>query len=590
MYNLNSSAETEHSQFLTINQQSLASLLTFVDFAAELTIGFIEIDREQERDWIIEWLIDSPQCQDINFLVLTYDDPNLRFLLDEILKSLSQQDLQTTENLVLIIKGLEYSIGHTEYPPILQNLNFVRDAFVDAVPYPILFCLPTYQITSVANFAPDFWAWKSGNFKFESTNRDSIFVNSLPIYYTSASRTPESQSRIDLLLRLLVEYKANPNNINLSTIVSILQQLGSVYRSHQEWDEAEKYLTEALNIIADNPSLSISKTNLWIDLADIYRKKMQYDRAVEIYQKILALDRDRPSSSELIEVNNNLGLVYANNSQGSKLENIENAINFFQAALIYATEELRQDWATIQYNLGNAYVDRIRGDRAENLEIAIKYYQSALQIRTEIDFPIDWVTTQHNLATAYQERIRGDRAENLEMAIDYYQAALRVYTKTDFPFNWAATQYNLGNVYCNRIRGNRAENLEMAINYYQSALQVRTETDFPIDGATTQHNLATAYQERIRGDRAENLEMAIDYYQAALRVYTKTDFPFNWAMAQYNLGFTYTQRIQGERAENIKRAIECYQNALKIYTPQTFPSEWKQTQNLLQAISTDSRS
>lgn len=587
MYNLDSSIETDRSQFLSINQQSLASLLTFVDFAAGLTIGFIEIDREQERDWIVEWLIDSPQCQNINFLVLTYDDPNLRFLLDEILKSLSQQDLQKAEKLVLIIKGLEYSIGYTEYPPILQNLNFVRDAFVDTVPYPILFCLPIYQITSIAKFAPDFWAWKSGSFKFEAIEQELIVVDSLLVKYSQNRTNPEPQSRIDLLERLLDEYESSPLNQDLSTIVSILQQLGSFHRSRQEWIKAEACLIKALNTIDENSLVSINKTYIWFDLGDVYRKQQKYNQAIEIYQQILALGRNKLSPNELAEVNNQLGLISANNPQGNRSDNIENAINYFQSALTHTTKELSQNWATIQDNLGNAYFDRIRGDKADNLEQAIEYYRVALQILTKAEVPIAWAATQHNLGTAYQERINGDRAENLEMAIEYYQSALQVYFQTNHPFNWAVTQYNLGNIYCYRIRGDRADNMEMAIEYYQSALHVYTETDFPFSWAMTQNNLATAYQERIRGNRADNLEMAIECFQVALRVYTKIDFPVDWAMAQNNLGNAYSQRIHGERTDNTRNAINCYQNALKIYTSDTFPREWKQIQNLLNAISAD---
>jgi tetratricopeptide (TPR) repeat protein len=588
MPNLNSSASEDRSNFLAINQQILSKLLTFVDFAAGLTIGFIEIDREQERDWIVDWLIDAPQCQDIQFLVLTYESPDLRFLLDEILKSLPQ-DLPTDKNLVLIIKGLEYSIGHTEYPPVLQNLNFVRDAFVDAVPYPIIFCLPSYQITSFANYAPDFWAWKSGLFKFESVEQEQIFVNSSPVDYTPIRRTPEPQSRIDLLLRLLVEYEADPNNVNLSTVVSILQQLGSVYRSRQEWKEAEADLIEALRIVEENPSLSIPNTNISIDLADVYREQRKYDEAEQLCHQVLNLNRDFLSHQQWAETNYILGLIYTNNPKGNIAENLENAIACFQSVLtIYTYEDFPQAWAQTQNNLGNVYWMRIRGDRAQNLEQAIEYYRLALQVRSESDFPQAWAQTQHNLASAYHDRIWGDRADNLELAIEYYQATLRVLTERDFPFNWATTQYNLGNTYYNRIRGDRSENLELAIEYSQMALRVLNEADFPQDWARIQHNLATTYQERIRGDRSENLEMAIEYYQAALRVHTERDFPFNWAMIQSNLGLTYTQRIKGEKAENIKMAIECYQNALKVYTPDTFPREWEQIQNLLQAISSDS--
>jgi tetratricopeptide (TPR) repeat protein len=591
MYNLNSSTETEQSQFLAINQQSLASLLTFVDFAADLTIGFIEIDREQERDWIIEWLVDSPQCQDVNFLVLTYDDPNLRFLLDEILTSLSQQDLQTTENLVLIIKGLEYSIGHTEYPPILQNLNFVRDAFFDALPHPILFCLPSYQITSIAKFAPDFWAWKSGLFKFESIEQESIFIDVLPVEYSQNRKIPESQDRIDLLEGLLIEYAASPLNRDLSVVVSILQQLGSFHQSHQEWVKAETFLMEALNTIEENSLVLIDKTNIWIKLADVSREQQKYDKSEELCRRILDLDTTILTSQQWAETNNILGLIYTDNPQGDVAENLENAIFRFQAVLkIYTYENSPQAWAQTQNNLANVYWMRVRGNRADNLEQAIKYYQLALQVRTESDFPQAWAQTQHNLASVYHDRIRGDRAQNLELAIEYYQATLRVLTERGFPFNWATTQYNLGNVYYNRIRGDKAQNLELAIEYSQTALRVLNKADFPQDWARIQHNLATTYQERIEGDKSKNLEIAIEYYQAALLVHNEIDFPLNWGMTQCNMGLAYTKRIQGEKAGNIKSAIECYQNALKIYTPDAFPREWKQTQNLLNAVSTESRS
>jgi tetratricopeptide (TPR) repeat protein len=499
MYNLNTSAETEQSQFLALNQQSLASLLTFVDFAADLTIGFIEIDREQERDWIVEWLIDSPQCQDVYFLVLTYNDPDLRFLLDEILKSLAQQYLPTAKSLVLIIKGLEHSISHTEYPPILQNLNFVRDAFVDALPYPILFCLPSYQITSIAKFAPDFWAWKSGNFKFESIEQESTFVDILPVEYSQNRKIPEPQNRIDLLERLLTEYKASPLDRNLPIVVSIFQQLGSAYQSHREWGKATEYLIEALNIINENSSLLIDKTTIWIELADVYREQQKYDRTEELCKRVLSLDRDIVTPPQWAKVNNILGLVYLENPQGKIAENLENAINYFQSTLAaYTYNNFSQDYAQVQNSLGKTYYRRI------------------------------W----------------GDRSENLELAIECYQASLRAYSKTFF-------------------------HQELAVVY---------------------NNLGLAYQRRLRGDKSENMEQAIECYQTALRVLVKQISPQYWAYTQGNLGHAYSRRIQGKRAENFKKSIECYQNALKIYTPDAFPREWKQMQNLLNAISTESRS
>jgi tetratricopeptide (TPR) repeat protein len=493
MYNLNSSEITDRSQFLSINQQNLASLLTFVDFAAGLTIGFIEIDREQERDWIVEWLIDLPQCQNVNFLVLNYDDPSLRFLLDEILKSLSQQDLQNIEKLVLIIKGLEHSIGHGEYPPILQNLNFVRDAFVDALPYPILFCLPSYQITSVAKFAPDFWAWKSGSFKFESVERELILASSLPVEYSPDWRTPEPQSRIDLLEKLLLEHLGSVSKSDLSTVVSILQQLGNARRSRQEFEMAEIYLVEALNIIKENPSLCPAKTNLWIELADVYREQRKYDLSAELCEQVLNLDRSGRyllSLLQWIEVNNILGLVCTNNPQGNLADNLEKAIGCFQSVLTFSIyEDFPKDWAMTQNNLANAYRVRIKGDRGDNIEWAISCYMAAMTVFTIENFPQHWAMIQNNLAIVYIERIKGSRRENIEGAISGFEAALIIYTAEISAQAWAKTQYYLGLAYTQRIMGKKAENIKRAIECYQNALKIYTPDTFPREWKLTQNLL-----------------------------------------------------------------------------------------------------
>ncbi len=59
--------------------------------------------------------------------------------------------------------------SYGDYPPMLQDLNFVRDAYQEGVPYPLLIILPDYALTRLAKFAPDFWDWRSGIFLFKTT-------------------------------------------------------------------------------------------------------------------------------------------------------------------------------------------------------------------------------------------------------------------------------------------------------------------------------------------------------------------------------------------------------------------------------------
>ncbi|MEG4519207.1 CHAT domain-containing protein [Microcoleus sp. AT9_A5] len=306
------------------------------------------------------------------------------------------------------------------------------------------------------------------------------------------------------------------------------------------------------------------------------------ERALEFYQAALTVYKLEDFPEKWAMTQNNLAVAYLYRINGSRADNLERAIEFFQAALtVYKLEDFPQDWAMTQNNLALAYSDRINGSRADNLERAIEFFQAALTVRTLEDFPEKWAMTQNNLARAYSDRINGSRADNLERAIEFYQAALTVYTLEDFPEKWATTQNNLAVAYSNRINGSRADNLERAIEFYRAALTVRTLEDFPQDWAMTQNNLAGAYLYRINGSRADNLERAIEFFQAALTVYKLEDFPQDWAGTQNNLANAYLYRINGSRADNLERAIEFYRAALTVYKLEDFPEKWAMTQNNL---------
>jgi tetratricopeptide (TPR) repeat protein len=161
------------------------------------------------------------------------------------------------------------------------------------------------------------------------------------------------------------------------------------------------------------------------------------------------------------------------------------------------------------FGLGYEYYTRRQGSRADNLEQAIKADEAALTVFTREAFPRGWGTTQSNLGVALADRIRGDRADNLEQAIKAYEAALTVRTREAFPQDWAQTQNNLGDALRQRIRGDRADNLEQAIKADNAALTIYTREASPIEWARLQNNLAWALADRIRGDRADNLEQAI---------------------------------------------------------------------------------
>ena len=415
---------SNHRLFLVKNQQRLAELLTFIDFAEGLTIGFIEVNRNEEANWIVESLMNNSQCQNIQFIVLNIDDSQVRFLLDEILNYLSKNPPLEDKKQVLIIKGLENSIGFKDYPPILQNLNFVRDAFTYDVPYPILFCLQNDTITRFARFAPDFWAWKSGIFKFESLpeekNIDRQFVNFARVLERDG--VSETQARIDLLTRLFAEYSAEKN---ISMMITTLQQLGVAYYRRGELQKAEESLLEAWNLSNQITSLEPTKVATLETLGYVYKKLKKYEEAETIYQQVLNVYSEQKFSQKWAKIQNSLGNVYLDKNQGSKAENIEKAISCFYSALkVYTRDTFPYEWAGLQNNLGLALKNRIRGEKADNLELAIAAFNQSLEVFTPTAFPIDCLRTGRNL---------GDTANLIadwETAIKGYNLAIEAVENT----------------------------------------------------------------------------------------------------------------------------------------------------------------
>lgn len=368
---------------------------------------------------------------------------------------------------------------------------------------------------------------------------------------------------------------------------SIADELNQPVRSLQETPRRVELCRLALSMVSRNRN-----PNLWAtlnhEMANSLAQNPQGMRADNLEEAIthhrLALEVFAYNTfpEQWAMTLNNLAVVYKDRIHGERADNLEMAIDCCQQALIVRTRAASPEyWATTQINLANAYRERIHGERAENLEQAIDHYQQALKVFTRAAIPERWAVAQNNLAHAYRERIRGDHADNVEQAIHHCQQALEVYTRASDPEMWAMTQNNLGIAYRDRIRGESADNLEKAIHHCQQALEVFTLAAFSERWAMIHHNLGIYYRERIRGERTDNLEQAIHHCQQAMKVYTQTDFPEPWATTHNHLGLAYTDRISGKRTENLEQAIYHYQQALKVLTYTAFPEKWAMTQNNL---------
>jgi tetratricopeptide (TPR) repeat protein len=526
----------ELGQFVALNQDILAELLTFIDFSEKFTLGFIEINFPPDEDLLVEALKTNSQCEEIQFVILKFADPNLRFLRDAIIQELAEIEKEANKKLVLIIQGLEKSIGvFGEYPPFLQDLNFVRDAYKKTVPHPILFILPDYAINRLAKFAPDFWAWRSGVFRFKTLEktRDNAIAQTLESNIEIDRVEPqEKQERIEILQSLLMEYKPTceqTNDGNLRRYSNILLELGTAYISQHQPKTAREYLAEALQI-ADKLADVNFKRQVLNKIGDAFAEERKFEKAIDYYQQSLNIaqelnNRDGESHALL-----KLGNTYLNLRQFSE------AKKYYQNSL-EIDEELgdRFSQARISHQLG------IVAQEMQEYEQARDFYEQALAIKIEFGDRYSQALTYHNLG------ILAEKMQEYAQARVFYQQALAIKIEYGNHYSQASTYYQLG-----RVAEEMAE-YEQARVFYQQAL------DITIVYGDRYYQAKTYQQLGILAEKMQEYEQAQSHYQQALAIKIEYGDRYSQASTYHCLG------LLAEAQENYTEARVNLQKALEIY-------------------------
>lgn len=128
---------------------------------------------------------------------------------------------------------------------------------------------------------------------------------------------------------------------------------------------------------------------------------------------------------------------------GDRVQNVEDAIAAFEAALELTTEDESLQAADALMHLGLAHAQRGRGDRFENLERAVEILRAALAAVAGEDLDLR-AMIETNLATALLRREAGDALENVNEAVELCSSALRHRSPRRHPNDWAYSQLTLG--------------------------------------------------------------------------------------------------------------------------------------------------
>ena len=432
----NQTVKPEQADFLAQNQSELAELLTFIDFALGLTIGFIEANQERDKALLVAALRAGLADTDCYLQVMDFSqEPKLRRLREAMTARL--QSIPTGRKLVILILGLEAAIGTDgvgAYPPVLQDLNFVRNAYRETVPHPLLFVLPDYALTRVSQYAPDFWAWQSGLFRFKSSAQavEQLRIEAFerPLLYIPSD---DNRGQIEQLKRLLMELNPSGKPIapqDVPQCCELYYKIGSAYRTQKQPERARDYLNEGLTLLAQHPNPTLEQ-DFYRKLGHAYEDLRQFDAAIAAYTTALDLAR-------------------ANNR--SPMESM------------------------LLHDLGNVALEQRQFDQAK------AHYQQALDIDIEFGDRYNQASTYHQLGMVAQEQ------RHYEQAQQYYQQALDLFIEFGDRYGQASTYYQLGQV------AEETGDADNARAYYIEDLRITVEFNDEHGLGISLRNLARFYQ------------------------------------------------------------------------------------------------
>ncbi len=179
---------------------------------------------------------------------------------------------------------------------------------------------------------------------------------------------------------------------------------------------------------------------------------------------------------------------------------------------IFTQKDFPVQWASAQNTLAFAYTFRIRGDQAENLNQAINYYRAALEIFTVDSIPREWARIQVLLAQLSLEQLG-----NYQVATEHLQAAYQELSASHNDTGLLAqTMFELARCF------HKTGALSQAKTYFKDSIRLYQRLKQPAQVAAVTSELGNLELQMGQIDDARiHLQTAVDFYQAA----NNCDFP-----------------------------------------------------------------
>jgi len=278
--------------------------------------------------------------------------------------------------------------------------------------------------------------------------------NTLSTYLDS---TQEQQRGLDLgqsVLKRLETYPSEKLTGTLGTeLVVVIDYIAKWQLLLKDYKKAEALYRKALAILLENKSYEADRikqlsASIYHNLGLVAQEQRQWEQAEAYYQQALQIDIEYQDRYAQASTYHQLGVVAQEQRQWEQAEQYHR-----QALQIYIEYQDRYAQADTYHNLGNLAQEQRQWEQAE------EYYQQALQICIEYQDRYAQAKIYHGLGVVAQQQREWEQAEA------YYQHALQIYIEYQDRYAQASIYHQLGAV------AQEQRQWEQAEQYYLIALE-----------------------------------------------------------------------------------------------------------------------
>jgi signal transduction histidine kinase/predicted negative regulator of RcsB-dependent stress response len=318
------------------------------------------------------------QADNIDSLLIELNNATNNNTKNNILRSLTKEMLHDNND-----EALKYINQHIELSKKLNDEKQLSYSYISLASY--------YYNHNTYDSAQKYLEYiKNSPFVI---NNDSVMSN----YLLLKGNTFYMQERFDSALYsyekcLNISNKINDNNLS----VRCLANIGLIYTNNLDYSTALEYYNKASDIISksnieDLPTVLNKIGVLYIHLEE-------YDKALEILNRTLAINKDKRFSSLII---NNIGTAYINKGD------YQTALKYLRKALAINIEINNTIYLPSSFlNIGSIYF------RINKLDSCEYYYKKSLFYQKEINNKYELSKIYFNLGKLYTEKQEIDSALN----------------------------------------------------------------------------------------------------------------------------------------------------------------------------------